>query len=397
MERRLNMNKIEEAVVWMKNGGLIIIADDETRESEGDLVGISEYVTPDSVNFMTKFGRGLICSPISESIAKKLALHEMTDNNTDAFGTAFTISVDYMETSTGISAVDRAKTIEKLANPTTQKVDFYKPGHMFPLIAKPGGVLERRGHTEAAIDFAKLAGSFEAAYICEILNEDGTMARLSELKELARIWQLPLVTIEDLAVYLRNQLSLTVSLPSKYGGFNLTLFEDEAHKEHLILSKGLIRPMDESILVRLHSECLTGDIFGSNRCDCGEQLHLAMARIEQEGQGIICYLRQEGRGIGLKNKLRAYQLQENGRNTYEANIELGFAPDERDYTIAVNMLRSLSIQKVRLMTNNPEKIKKIEELGIEVVERIPLETTPLKENKSYLKTKKEKFQHYLSI
>lgn len=391
------MNKIEEAVARLKKGGLIIVADDETRESEGDLVGVAEYVTPEAVNFMTKFGRGLICAPISETIAQKLSLNEMTANNTDVFGTAFTISVDHVETSTGISALDRAKTIEKLTDPTTEKTDFYKPGHMFPLIAKSGGVLERRGHTEAAVDFAKLADSFEAAYICEILNEDGTMARLPELKELAQKWDIPLVTIEELAFYLRNRVPLTVSLPSEHGNFDLSLFEDSIHKEHLVLSKGPIFQTDEPVLVRLHSECLTGDVFGSHRCDCGEQLHLAMARIEQEGQGAILYLRQEGRGIGLKNKLRAYQLQENGRDTYEANVELGFAPDERDYNFAVEILRSLGIQKVRLMTNNPKKVQKIEELGIEVVERIPLETQPLKENSEYLKTKKEKFHHYLSI
>ena len=391
------MNKIEEAVARLKEGQLIIVADDETRESEGDLVGVAEYVTPESVNFMTKFGRGLICAPISEKIAQELNLYEMTNNNTDVFGTSFTISVDHIKTSTGISSFDRSKTIKALANPKSTKSDFNRPGHMFPLIAKPGGVMERRGHTEAAIDLAKLSGSFEAAYICEILKEDGTMARLSDLKVLSEEWEVPLITIEELDFYLRNQSPLKVSLPSKYGNFELTLFEDKTKKEHLVLSKGMTMNTKVPVLIRLHSECLTGDIFGSHRCDCGEQLHLAMAQIETEGRGAILYLRQEGRGIGLKNKLRAYQLQENGRDTYEANIELGFAPDERDYTFAVEILHSLGINEVKLLTNNPDKVHAIEALGIKVVERVPLETEPLKENSKYLKSKKDKFHHYLSI
>lgn len=391
------MHKVEQAVEWLKKGGLVIVADDENRESEGDLIGIAEYATPESVNFMATYGRGLICAPISQAIAEKLALPEMTANNTDAFGTAFTISVDHVTTSTGISAKDRAVTIEKLADPASQAADFYRPGHIFPLTAQPGGVLERRGHTEAAVDLAKLAGSVEAAYICEILNEDGTMARVPELKKLAEKWQLPFLTIDELAEYLRGTTPITVDLPTAYGAFQLTLFEDEFGNEHLLLAKGEIPHTTEPLLLRIHSECLTGDVFGSHRCDCGEQLQEAMRQIEAKGRGAILYLRQEGRGIGLRNKLRAYQLQEQGMDTYEANIALGFAADARHYTFAADVLRSLEVQEIQLMTNNPDKVKELESLGIKVAERVPLEMPAHKENSSYLKTKKEKFHHYLSI
>ena len=391
------MHKVEQAVEWLKKGGLVIVADDENRESEGDLIGIAEYATPESVNFMATYGRGLICAPISQAIAEKLALPEMTANNTDAFGTAFTISVDHVTTSTGISAKDRAVTIEKLADPASQAADFYRPGHIFPLTAQPGGVLERRGHTEAAVDLAKLAGSVEAAYICEILNEDGTMARVPELKKLAEKWQLPFLTIDELAEYLRGTTPITVDLPTAYGAFQLSLFEDEFGNEHLLLAKGEIPHTTEPLLLRIHSECLTGDVFGSHRCDCGEQLQEAMRQIEAKGRGAILYLRQEGRGIGLRNKLRAYQLQEQGMDTYEANIALGFAADARHYTFAADVLRSLEVQEIQLMTNNPDKVKELESLGIKVAERVPLEMPAHKENSSYLKTKKEKFHHYLSI
>lgn len=391
------MHKVEQAVEWLKKGGLVIVADDENRESEGDLIGIAEYATPEAVNFMATYGRGLICAPISQAIAEKLALPEMTANNTDAFGTAFTISVDHVTTSTGISAKDRAVTIEKLADPASQAADFYRPGHIFPLTAQPGGVLERRGHTEAAVDLAKLAGSVEAAYICEILNEDGTMARVPELKKLAEKWQLPFLTIDELAEYLRGTTPITVDLPTAYGAFQLSLFEDEFGNEHLLLAKGEIQHITEPLLLRIHSECLTGDVFGSHRCDCGEQLQEAMRQIEAKGRGAILYLRQEGRGIGLRNKLRAYQLQEQGMDTYEANIALGFAADARHYTFAADVLRSLEVQEIQLMTNNPDKVKELESLGIKVAARVPLEMPAHKENSSYLKTKKEKFHHYLSI
>ncbi len=390
------MDRIEQAIEQLKNGGLVIVADDQTREAEGDLIGIAELVTADTVNFMTKYGRGLICAPLLETSAKRLGLTEMTQQNTDAFGTAFTISVDHHTTSTGISAFDRAETIKQLANPESISDDFYHPGHMFPLIARSGGVLERKGHTEAAIDLAQLAG-YQSAYICEILNEDGTMARLVQLKELAKKWHLPLLTIDELVSYLLIKQSVEVMLPTRYGNFTLTLFENPSEKETLFLSKGKLNEMEQPLLVRLHSECLTGDVFGSERCDCGEQLHQSMRKIEKEGAGALLYLRQEGRGIGLKNKLKAYQLQEHGHDTYEANLELGFAPDERDYTLAAEILKAKGISQIRLMTNNPEKVKEMEQHGIEVVERIPIETRPLKANQAYLKTKKEKFHHYLSV
>ncbi|MFV0561181.1 MAG: GTP cyclohydrolase II [Enterococcus sp.] len=391
------MKKIDEAIATLKQGGLVIVADDENRESEGDLIGLADYVSAESINFMTKKGRGLICAPLSQKIADKFDLSEMTTQNTDAFGTAFTVSVDHTSTSTGISAADRARTIKYLSDTRSTKQDFLKPGHIFPLIAQEGGVLTRRGHTEAAIDLAKVAGSSEVAYICEILNEDGTMARYKQLQKLAKEWKLPLLTIDDLALYMASNVPLQVNLPTVYGTFDLTLFEDEVGKEHLLLSKGNIKENEEPLLVRLHSECLTGDIFGSRRCDCGEQLHQSMKKIEEEGRGAILYLRQEGRGIGLKNKLKAYKLQEEGKDTYEANVALGFAPDERDYSFAAKILKSLGSHSIRLLTNNPEKVHALQEQNIHVVERIPIEIAPQKENIDYLKTKKEKFHHYLSI
>ncbi|MFV0497315.1 MAG: GTP cyclohydrolase II [Candidatus Fimivivens sp.] len=391
------MNNITQALNVLKKGGLIIVADDENRESEGDLIGLAEYVTPESVNFMTKFGRGLICAPISQKIADQLALKEMTATNTDAFGTAFTISIDHRSTTTGISALDRARTIKNLANSDATQEDFLKPGHMFPLIANNGGVLTRRGHTEAAIDLAKLANSIEVAYICEILKEDGTMARVPDLIALSQQWQLPFITIDALANYLEKEQEISVKLPTEYGDFKLTLYEDAQKLEHLLLSKGDLKENKRPLLVRIHSECLTGDVLGSHRCDCGEQLHQAMKMIESEGVGAILYLRQEGRGIGLKNKLKAYQLQEHGRDTYQANIELGFRPDERNYHFAAEILKSIGATSIRLITNNPHKTTEIEQAGITVVQRVPIETAPQKENRDYLKTKKVKFNHYLSV
>lgn len=391
------MNKITEAIKTLKKGGLIIVVDDEDRESEGDLVGLAEYVTPETVNFMTKFGRGLICTPISKKIAQNLSLGEMTVNNTDTFGTAFTISVDHKHTKTGISAFDRAISIKALSNPNSKSNDFLRPGHIFPLISVDGGTLVRRGHTEAAIDLSKLANCVEAAYICEILKEDGTMAKMKDLEKLSDDWKLPLITIDELTNFLVESSHIEVNLPTKYGNFKLTIYEDEKQREHLLLKKGNIQNSQCPKLVRIHSECLTGDVFGSRRCDCGEQLQESMRMIAEEGSGAIIYLRQEGRGIGLRNKLKSYQLQEQGFDTYEANIELGFAPDERDYNIAVDILKSISLTSVRLITNNPDKLKKLQHGGINVVDRVPLETIPQEENKLYLKAKKEKFKHYLSI
>ncbi|EOT47608.1 3,4-dihydroxy-2-butanone-4-phosphate synthase [Enterococcus sp. AZ150] len=390
------MNKIEQAVQWLKKGGLIIVADDEDREAEGDLIGLADYATAESINFMATHGRGLICAPISEKIAQQFKLSEMVEQNTDSFQTAFTISIDHISTHTGISAIERAQTIQALANHATQPTDFHRPGHVFPLIAKPGGVRFRRGHTEAAIDLAKLAQATEAAYICEILSADGTMARKAELQQLAKEWELPLITIDELVHYLQNTL-IKVSLPSKVGEFTLQLFEDEEHREHLALSKGLEQESTDPILVRVHSECLTGDVFGSLRCDCGEQLQLAMEKIEQAGRGVLLYLRQEGRGIGLKNKLRAYQLQEAGMDTYEANIALGFLPDERTYSFAATMLNEIGVTRIQLMTNNPDKVHELEKMGIQVDQRIPLQVNPHPHNHHYLVTKKEKFHHELTI
>ncbi|ASZ06637.1 GTP cyclohydrolase II [Enterococcus thailandicus] len=392
----MNHKKIEEALLELRKGNLIIVADDESREAEGDLVGIANLVSPETINFMTKFARGLICAPISLQRAKQLQLTEMVQKNTDPFGTAFTISVDYETTVTGISAYDRAKTIKALGQTTTKATMFHQPGHIFPLIGKEGGVLKRRGHTEAALDLAKLTNQSEAAYICEILNEDGTMARLEQLKVLAHSWQMPLITVEELKQYLEEQRP-TVQLPTAYGDFELTLFEDSAGEEHLLLTKGDLRKSEEPLLVRIHSECLTGDVFGSHRCDCGDQLHEAMRMISERGTGAILYLRQEGRGIGLKNKLLAYQLQETGIDTYDANLALGFEPDERTYQFAVEMLKKTGIQRIELLTNNPEKVTQLMEQGIEVVKRVPLEIPPEKENYTYLQTKKTRFHHLLSI
>lgn len=391
------MSNITEAIKTLKKGGLIIVADDEDRESEGDLVGLAEYVTPEAVNFMTKFGRGLICAPLTKSIAQRLSLGEMTAHNTDVFGTAFTISVDHKHTKTGISAFDRATSIQALADPHSKSNDFLRPGHIFPLISVDGGTLVRRGHTEAAIDLAKLANSVEAAYICEILKEDGTMARMKDLTRLSEKWQLPLITIDELVKFLEESSHITVNLPTDYGDFKLTIYEDGEKREHLLLTKGDIQNSQSPTLVRVHSECLTGDVFGSHRCDCGEQLHEAMRMIEKEGTGAILYLRQEGRGIGLRNKLKAYQLQEQGLDTYEANIELGFAPDERDYHFAADILKSIGATSIRLLTNNPDKVTELQQDGITIVDRVPIETVPQKENQAYLKTKRDKFHHYLSV
>ncbi|MET3564504.1 3,4-dihydroxy 2-butanone 4-phosphate synthase/GTP cyclohydrolase II [Enterococcus rotai] len=393
----MSRKKIQEAIEFLRKGKLIVVADDDDREAEGDLVGVANLVSPESVNFMITFARGLICAPISKQIADHLELGEMSEKNTDSFGTAFTVSVDHQETSTGISAYDRAKTIEFLAKNGSVSGEFHRPGHIFPLIGKEGGVLERRGHTEAAIDLAKLTNQSEAAYICEILNEDGTMARRPQLVQFAAKHKLPFVTVEELVTYLNAEEPLTVKLPTAFGDFDLTLFEDQQHKEHLVLSKGEIRQPKEPLLVRVHSECLTGDVFGSHRCDCGEQLHEAMRMIEKKGRGAILYLRQEGRGIGLKNKLLAYQLQEKGMDTFDANLVLGFKPDERDYQFAAEILGTFGVEEIDLITNNPEKIEQLKAFGIKINQRVSIEITPIEENRSYLKAKKEKFNHLLSI
>lgn len=394
------MNKVELAIEELKKGKLIIVADDDTREAEGDFIGIAEFATSETLNTMVTLGRGLVCVPMSKDIAEKLELNHMSQKNTDSYGTAFTISVDHTSTTTGISTKERALTIQKLADPKSVASNFLRPGHIFPLIAVDGGVVSRRGHTEAAVDLARLAGASPVAYICEILNEDGTMKRRADLKELAKQLNMPFITVEELVNYrysindnvVKNEVS--VNLPTENGEFLLTAFSSvKDTKTQLVLSKG---DLTEGIpLIRLHSECITGDVFSSNKCDCGQQLDVALSMIKDKGA--VLYLRQEGRGIGLINKLKAYKLQEEGIDTYDANLKLNFLADERDYGVAAAILHDMKIKKIRLITNNPDKINALESLGIEVVERVPIEISPKKENKDYLKVKKEKFNHFISI
>ncbi|MCI1975242.1 MAG: GTP cyclohydrolase II [Limosilactobacillus sp.] len=391
----MDVKKIQNALEYLKNGGLVIVMDDEDREAEGDMIGLASKATPQKVNFMTKYARGLMCVPMDSAVADRLHLQQMTTNNTDPFGTAFTISVDHKSTTTGISVFDRWRTITHLADPSAISDDFYKPGHIFPLVAKDGGVLERNGHTEAAVDLAKLAGEKPVAYICEILQANGEMARSKELHEMAEEYGLPIITIKELQEYRRSEVSKpveNVKLPTKYGDFKLQRFAGD----NLALIKGDIRG-DEPVMVRLHSECFTGDVLGSLRCDCGPQLHEAMRRIDKNGRGVILYLRQEGRGIGLRNKLKSYRLQEQGLDTVQANEHLGFKPDERTYELAAQMLRELGVRKIDLLTNNPDKINQLKLDGIEIHQRLPLEIKPNVHDQKYLQTKKEKFHHLLNL
>lgn len=391
----MNVQKIQNAIKHLKAGGLVIVMDDLDREAEGDMIGLASKATPEKVNFMTKYARGLMCVPMAPEVAKRLDLHQMTVDNTDPFGTAFTISVDHRSTTTGISAFDRWRTITHLADPASKNNDFYKPGHIFPLVAKENGVLERNGHTEAAVDLAKLAGVEPVAYICEILKSNGEMARSTELHEKAAEFSLPIITIKDLQEYRRSLVSSPVEpvhLPTKYGDFQLKHFAGD----NLALIKGDISD-GQPVLTRIHSECFTGDVLGSLRCDCGDQLHQAMKQIQQRGRGVILYLRQEGRGIGLANKLRAYRLQEGGLDTVEANEQLGFKADERRYDAAAKMLRQLGVQKIELMTNNPDKISQLKLAGVTITKRVPLEISPNQYDLNYLETKKEKFHHLLTL
>lgn len=393
-------NSIEEAIEDIKTGKMIIVIDDEGRENEGDLLMAAEKVNADSINFMASFGKGLICMPIKNSLVEKLNIRSMVSLNTDNHETAFTVSIDHIDTTTGISAYERALTIKKVIDENSISKDFRRPGHMFPLIAKENGVLERRGHTEAAVDLAKLAGLKEAGVICEIMKDDGTMARTEDLFLFAESHNLKIITIDDLVKYREKKEILIkteteVEMPTKYGNFKMYGFTEKiSGKEHITLVLGDIENAD-SVLIRIHSECLTGDVFGSKRCDCGEQLDLALRNIAKEGTGILIYMRQEGRGIGLINKLKSYKLQEEGYDTVEANIKLGFSPDLRTYDIAASILKSLNVFNIRLMTNNPEKINGLNEFGIKVLERVPIQIKENNINEFYLKTKKEKMNHIL--
>ncbi|MBU8906252.1 bifunctional 3,4-dihydroxy-2-butanone-4-phosphate synthase/GTP cyclohydrolase II [Desertibacillus haloalkaliphilus] len=393
-------DSIEEAIADLQQGKIIIVCDDEDRENEGDFVLLAEHATPEKINFLIKYGRGLVCAPITEELASKLELLPMVDHNTDPHGTAFTVSVDYKTTSTGISAYDRSDTILALLNEESKAADFKKPGHIFPLVAKEGGVLRRAGHTEATVDLARLAGYQPAGVICEIIKEDGTMARVQDLCKMANEHELKMITIKDLIHYRNHKEKLvtqevTINLPMKYGNFRTIVYSNDVDgKEHIAFVKGDI-DSTEPVLVRVHSECLTGDVFGSLRCDCGLQLDAALKQIEEEGSGVLLYMRQEGRGIGLLNKMKTYKLQEEGYDTVEANEILGFAPDLRDYGIGAQILRDLGVGKMRLLTNNPRKLKGLMGYGLEVTSRIPLQMPHNKENENYLRTKSDKLGHLL--
>lgn len=394
---------IEEAIKDFKEGKFVIVVDDEDRENEGDLIMAAEMITPEKVNFMLKNARGVLCAPITLSRCEELDLPHQVADNTSVLGTPFTVTVDKLEgCTTGVSAHDRAATILALADPTSTPQTFGRPGHINPLYAQDNGVLRRCGHTEATVDLCRLAGLYPAGALMEIMNEDGSMARMPELQKLATEWGIKIITIAELIAYRLKKESIIevgdeVDMPTRYGHFHLIPFRQQSNGlEHMALVKGTWSP-DEPILVRVHSSCATGDIFGSQRCDCGEQLHKSMQLIEKEGKGVVIYMQQEGRGIGLMNKIAAYKLQEEGYDTVDANIHLGFKPDERDYGCGAQMLRHLGVRKMRLLTNNPVKRVGLEAYGLEITEIVPIETTPNKYNERYLKTKQNRMGHTLHI
>ncbi len=400
MSKKYQLDSIESAIEDIKKGKLIIVVDDEDRENEGDFITAAQNVTPEIINFMTTYGRGLVCAPLIEDRCVELGLELMVSDNTALHETPFTISVDLIGEgcTTGISASDRAKAVQALVDPNTKKTDFAKPGHIFPLKAKRGGVLRRAGHTEAAIDLAKLAGFEPAGVLIEIMNEDGSMARLPDLVNIARKFDLKLISIKDLIAYrLENETlihrEVEVNMPTKWGAFKLIAYKQiSTGEDHMALIKGEWKK-DEPVLVRVHSSCLTGDILGSLRCDCGNQLHDAMTMVEKEGKGVVLYMNQEGRGIGLLNKLKAYKLQEEGKDTVDANLELGFKTDQRDYGVGAQILKDLNVHKIRLITNNPKKRVGLKGYGLEIVENVSIEIQPNPHNEEYLKTKRDKMGH----
>ena len=394
-------NSIEEAIEDIKKGKPIVIVDDEDRENEGDLVIPAQVITEETVNFMIKEARGLMCVPITKERADELELNLMTANNTDSHGTAFTISVDSLEgTTTGISVGDRYRTIKDILNPQKKSKDFKKPGHLFPLIASKGGVLDRKGHTEASVDLAKICGYDPVSVIIEIIKDDGEMARRDDLMEFAKKYDLKIITIDHIIDYRKKNENLVTRevesiLPTKFGDFKMAAFSDEIEKkEYIAVFKGDLQGK-EDVLVRLHSECLTGDVFGSKRCDCGDQLHKSLESINEKGEGLLIYLRQEGRGIGIYNKLKAYNLQDQGHDTVEANHLLGFKDDLRDFAVAAQIIKDFDIKSIEILTNNPKKIEDLEKYGIDVKKRIDSETEPTTENKKYLETKRDKMGHYI--
>ena len=391
---------IEEGLEALKKGGLVLVTDDPDRENEGDLICAAQYATTENVNFMATYGKGLICMPMTEEYVKKLQIPQMVSQNTDNHETAFTVSIDHVSTTTGISAAERSVTAMKCVEEGTKPEDFRRPGHMFPLLAKKNGVLERNGHTEATVDLLRLAGLKTCGLCCEIMREDGTMMRTSELAQMAEKWRIPFLTIKDLQDYRKRHEKLVeqvtkTDMPTRYGHFTAYGYINKLNGEHHVaLVKGEAGE-GGNLLCRVHSECLTGDTFGSLRCDCGQQLHAAMRQIEEEGRGILLYMRQEGRGIGLINKLRAYELQEQGMDTLEANLALGFKGDEREYYIGAQILRDLGAKTLRLLTNNPDKVYQLQDFGMEIVERVPIQAPANPHDIRYLRTKQRRMGHLL--